>query len=92
VNVDVGPKGVAYDSGRGEVYVANNGYSTVSVISDTSNTTIATITNILGPKGVAYDSGKGQIWVVTLSGVTVISDSNHQMVAAWALLEIRLMA
>jgi YVTN family beta-propeller protein len=61
------PQGVAYDSGKGEIFVATsrgdylNG--TVSVISDITNTVTETIPAGIGPYGVAYDSGKSEIFV-----------------------------
>ena len=36
ITVGTSPTGVAYDSAKGEVFVANTGYNTVSVISDSS--------------------------------------------------------
>ena len=43
IPVGVGPWGIAYDSGKGEIFVANYYDDTVSVISDSSNTVIATV-------------------------------------------------
>ena len=37
------PQGIAYDPGTGEMYVANFDSNTVSVISDSTNTVVATI-------------------------------------------------
>jgi YVTN family beta-propeller protein len=58
---------VAYDSGKGEIFVATSrGYylnGTVSVISDITNTVTETIPAGIGPYGVAYDSGKDEIFV-----------------------------
>ena len=36
------PDGVAYDSAKGEIFVANGGSGTVSVISDSTNAVLAT--------------------------------------------------
>jgi YVTN family beta-propeller protein len=68
---------VAYDSGKSEIFVANNGAASVSVISDSTNTVVANVTVGSGPVGVAYDSGKGEIFVANLNSntVSVISDS-----------------
>jgi YVTN family beta-propeller protein len=57
------PYGVAYDSGRGEVFVANYLDGPVSVISDTTNTVTETIPAGREPYGVAYDSGKNEVFV-----------------------------
>ena len=54
-----GPVSVAYDSGKGEIFVTNNGGNNVSVISDSSNRVVASIPVGYAPDGVAYDSGKG---------------------------------
>jgi DNA-binding beta-propeller fold protein YncE len=80
------PLGLAYDSGRGEVFVANNGNNgSISVVSDTTNNLVANIS--LGPSalphGLAYDSGKGEVFVTTQYGATqkiyVISDTNNSV-------------
>ena len=93
-NVHVGnyPFGVAYDSGKGEIFVTNNYDNTVSVISDTDNTVVATIPVGKGPYGVAYDSGKSETFVTNTlfepsllnpttnfisNTVSVISDSSN---------------
>ncbi len=83
------PNGVAYDSGKGEVFVANSGTDlgpgSVSVISDTTNTVVATIA--VEGFDVAYDSAKGELFVANSaygflsSGVTVISDATNNVVA-----------
>src|SRR5439155_572850 len=80
--------GLAYDSGKGEVFVATSASNTVSVISDSTNAVVA-IVNVVGeaPGGMAYDSGKGEVFVAnTASGtligtVSVISDSTNTVVA-----------
>ena len=91
------PGAVAYDSAKGEIFVANEGVvagtSTISVISDSNNTAVATIPvgeETLSRAGaIAYDSGKGEIFVTleTATGtnpsslVSVISDSTNAVVA-----------
>ena len=76
------PTGVAYDSGKGEVFVANSGSNSVSVISDSSNTVVATVTVGTSPWGLAYDSGKGEVFVTNWGSdnVSVISDSSNTVV------------
>ncbi len=82
VTVGANPAGVAYDSGKGEIFVANEGGSTVSVITDTTNAVVATIT-VSYPIGVVYDSGKGEVFVTSAGSnmVSVISDSTNTVVA-----------
>ena len=76
VPVGAQPLFLAYDSGNGEVFVANFNDSSVSVISDSSNTVTATVSVGTNPVGVAYDSGKGEVFVANSSDntVSVISD------------------
>jgi len=89
------PGAMAYDSAKGEIFVANEGVaagtSTISVISDSNNTAVATIP-VEAPFGVAYDSGKSEIFVTNTlfehsllnpttnfisNTVSVISDSSN---------------
>jgi YVTN family beta-propeller protein len=76
-------QGVAYDSGTGEVYVANFAYS-VSVISDKTNEVVSTV-HVEGYASVmAYDSVKGEILVGTADSagtLNVISDETDKVVA-----------
>ncbi len=83
VTVGIDPEGVAYDSGKGEIFVANAGSNTVSVISDSTNAAVANVTVGNRPAGVAYDSGKGEIFVANYlsNTVSVISDSTNTVVA-----------
>src|SRR2546427_5094916 len=61
------PVATAYDSGKGEVFVANLGTppvaGLVSVISDATNAVVASVAVGAGPFGVAYDGGKGEGFV-----------------------------
>ena len=82
------PQGVAYDSGKREIFVANEYSDSVNVISDVTPNLVATV-NIpastlgLGPFGVAYDSGKGEVFATNYhsNNVTVISDVTNSVVA-----------
>ncbi|HVB66188.1 MAG TPA: fibronectin type III domain-containing protein [Candidatus Acidoferrales bacterium] len=85
---EIGSGFIAYDSGKGEIFVANQGCSgcigSVSVISDSSNTVIATIPIEAEPIAIAYDSAKGEVFVTTyaITGVTVyvISDATNTVI------------
>ena len=81
--IGTSPVGVAYDSGKGEVFVANHFSDSVSVISDASNTVVATIPVGSNPQGVGYDSGKGEVFVTNQgpNTVSVISDTSNTVVA-----------
>jgi YVTN family beta-propeller protein len=75
---------LAYDSGTSQVFVANSGSNTVSVISDSTNTIAHTVTVGTTPDAVAYDSGTSEVFVANSgsNNVSVISDSLYT-VAAW---------
>src|SRR2546426_356272 len=81
------PVAAAYDSGKGEVFVANLGTppvaGLVSVISDATNAVVASVAVGAGPFAVAYDSGKGEGFVAKggSNNVTVISDATNAVVA-----------
>jgi len=74
------PNNVAYDSGRGEIFVANYWANMVYVISDVTNTVVATIP-MIEPQGIAYDPAKGEIFVASYYNVSVISDSTNAIIA-----------
>src|SRR5208283_5793138 len=79
------PLCVAYDSGKGEVFVTNQAYNGnyVSVISDATNAVVANIPVGASPWGMAYDSGNGELYVANdgAQTVSVISDSSNSVVA-----------
>ncbi len=83
ITVGTSPTGLAYDLSKGEIFVANSGYNTITVISDNTNAVVKTITVGTSPTGVAYDSGKGEIFVANRgsNSVSVISDSDNIVVA-----------
>ncbi len=66
INVGDTPRGIAIDTTRNRVYVANYGSSSLSVI-DSSNMVIQTITGITSANGVAYDPTQNVIWVTNYS-------------------------
>lgn len=85
-NTSVGliPSALAYDSGKGETFVANYGTTTVSVISDATNTVVHTVNMPgAGPYALAYDSALGEMWVAdyTNDTVTVLSASTYAVLA-----------
>ncbi len=87
VGVGSTPQFAAYDSGNGDVYVANTGANTVSVISGATNTVVgAPITVGTNPIGVAYDSGNGDVYVANNGAgtVSVISGATNAVVATVA--------
>src|SRR5881409_777195 len=80
----VEPASIAYDSGKGEVFVTDKGSKAVSVISDATNAVVAGIPVGLSPFGIAYDSGKGEVFVANQGSgtVSVISDMTNTVVAS----------
>ena len=75
---------MAYDPERGKVFVTNDDSDTVSVISDSTNTVVATIPVVHEPYGLAFDSGKGEVFVASSASniVSVISDITNSVVAS----------
>jgi DNA-binding beta-propeller fold protein YncE len=79
VNIGNSPNGdIVYDSGKGEIFVPNFGSYNVSVISDATNTVVATIYTGTFAWGAAYDPSADEIFVGNFNGdfenITVISD------------------
>jgi YVTN family beta-propeller protein len=76
--------GAAYDSGKGEIYLTNGDFHLVYVISDRTNTVVATIPVGITPSGIAYDHATGRLFVTNFGSdsVSVISDSNYDVVAS----------
>jgi YVTN family beta-propeller protein len=81
------PWGMAYDSKMGEIFLCdagNNGnvQGAVYVISDDSNTVVASIPVGSYPKQAVYDSGMNEIFVANAGGtISVISDLTNKVVA-----------
>ena len=75
--------GVAYDSGKGEIFVTHAAVNAVTVISDSTNAVVANVTVGLTPEELAYDSHTGDIFVTNVvdGTVSVISDSTNAVVA-----------
>ena len=72
-----------YDSGKGEIFLVNSG--TVQVISDETNTVVATVPSSANftPSCLAYDSGKGEIFATSTDSsgiISVISDASNSVV------------
>jgi YVTN family beta-propeller protein len=78
---ELGPAAIAYDSGKGEAFVADAGSNNVSVINYTTDRVIALIPVSANPKSVVYDEGNGEVFVDNRSVVNVISDITNSVVA-----------
>jgi DNA-binding beta-propeller fold protein YncE len=66
VNVGNSPSGVDYDSGKGEVFAANNGDETVSVISPSSTTASSTVPEF-------PEAGLAGVALAVIASVAVVS-------------------
>jgi YVTN family beta-propeller protein len=83
ISTDGGPYAVAYDSGKGEVFLTTLAGDKIDVISTTTDTVVARLGSGGGPFGAAYDSGKGEVFVVNENSndATVVNDTNNTLVA-----------
>jgi len=88
------PRGVAYDSEKREFFVSFSrcqnvsaglmcGNGSLSVISDSNNTVVATALVGGSTSGETYDSGKGEVFVsnTAMTAVSVVSDANNSVAA-----------
>lgn len=80
------PTAVTYDSGRGELFVADSTWPLLSVVSDATERVVATIAVPTGPYALCYDPAKGVVLVGEFNQSTwegylsVVSDSNNSVV------------
>jgi YVTN family beta-propeller protein len=84
ITVGTEPVGVAFDSNKDEVFVANFGSNRVSVISDATNKVTATITVGTQPDWVGFDSHLNEVFVANWGAgntVSVISDATNKVTA-----------
>ena len=77
---------MAYDSSEDLIFITsgNSGiYSTVSVVSDNTNSFVTNITKGYNPHGIAYDSAKDEMFVANNADgqVIVISNSSNIVVS-----------
>jgi YVTN family beta-propeller protein len=77
------PRGVAYDSAKGEVWVVNELSNYVSVINDTNDKVVANVSVGAAPIELAYGPGTGKVVVSNFDSdnVTVISDATNHVLA-----------
>src|SRR5580658_8645778 len=77
VATGIAPTALAYDSGKGEVFVTNYGSNNVSVFNVTTDAVVANIPVGSAPTAAAYDQAKGEIFVSNWgsANVTVINDT-----------------
>ncbi len=79
-NLTVGdaPIAIAYDSGKGEIFVGNVGDASFSIINDRTNTVGYGGYGVGSPFNMIYDSGKGEVFSVNSVSnlLNVINDTN----------------
>lgn len=77
------PANVCYDSGVGEIFVANYASESVSVISDSANKVVATLSVGKAPEALIYDPDKGEIFVANADSntVSVISGASGNIIS-----------
>jgi YVTN family beta-propeller protein len=84
------PQFLAYDSGKGEIFVAGSNFestegitvSFIQVISDSTNKVVATINlpTSVGLGYMAYNPNKGEIYINDITSIGIISDSTNNVV------------
>lgn len=85
IPVGSGPYGIAYDSGKNEVFVGDYYGDAVNVINAATQTVVATIPlgSGNGPTGMTYDSLHGYIYTANIGAgtVSIISDTTNTLLA-----------
>src|SRR5271155_3787024 len=71
ISVGLHPSGVVYDPARSEIFVSNALSDSVSVISDMTNTVLATVPVGIGPWGMAYDPDQNEVFVANEESQTL---------------------
>jgi YVTN family beta-propeller protein len=76
--------GLAYDSGKGEIFVSEGSSGSVAVLSDSSDKLVTNIPVSSTPGGLAYDPSNGDVYVGTSTlqayTISVISDTSNSVV------------
>ena len=78
------PAGIAYNSDNGNLYVANRGSDTVSVINGSTNSLIDVISmDAIAPSGIVYNPANNYIYVTNAGSnrVSVINGTTNAVVA-----------
>jgi YVTN family beta-propeller protein len=75
------PVVVAFDSERGEMFVADNSANLLDVISAATGSILATVPLVYPPLGLVYDSARGEVFVADGGNVAVVSDVTNSVVA-----------
>jgi YVTN family beta-propeller protein len=84
IPVSSGAGALAYDSGKGEIFVADSNLNTVTILSDLTYAVLATVHVGSSPDALVYDSAKGEVFVANAlsNNVSIISDMTNSVVAS----------
>jgi YVTN family beta-propeller protein len=87
VQVGSGPTGITYSSRTGYLFVTNYNSGTVSVVSNSTLSTVATIPVGQCPSGVVYDGAKNEIAVANScsSSISIIDATSYSQITTIAL-------
>jgi YVTN family beta-propeller protein len=82
ISVGQDPTGIAFDAANGDLYVANYNSNSLSVISGTTNSVVATLSVGAGPYNVAGDSTNGDIYVANMNAdtVSIVSGATNRVI------------
>ena len=81
------PAGIAYDWGKGTIYVVVQTYNITAVISDTTNTIIDNVTGLSRPGAVVYDKQYNSVFIANTAPknnyytISVVNDALNDVVA-----------
>jgi YVTN family beta-propeller protein len=85
IQVMVTPESILYDPASREIFVANSGNGTVSVISTESNTVVATVPVAIGPLALAWNNETNEIYVACAGLIDIVSPVTWRVVATISL-------
>jgi len=81
ITVGAAPEGEVYDSGHGEIFVANDYSANVSVINASSNRVVDSIDVSFEPQAVAYDPVTREVYVANSNSGNVSVITNKTVTA-----------
>src|SRR5439155_447347 len=85
ISVGTQPRGTAFDSANGNLYVANIGSNSVCVINGATNTILGSPISVgSNPSGIAFDSANGNLYVANQgsNSVSVINGATNTILGS----------
>ena len=90
ITVGSNPEAAALDTANGDVYVANGGSNSLTVLDGATDKVVGNVTVGTQPEGIAYDSSNGYLYVDLygdsglghLSDVTVVNGATNSVVGS----------